>query len=192
MTNIDAFVKLGRFMITHASQFVDDTQCNRWARVGQLLTEMGMPFAPKLSELGSEQIDTVREAAGVMMGKIEMPAKLVMLDVPEPRRTRKARMTKAMTKVKVVAPKTQSQNVCKVKKAAVNPENTTKGTCVVTIKPKRDVGVPSVASQVRELIRVNQNNTDHQGMVEIVVRELGLSVLRGKSVVKAFWGKVGE
>ena len=60
------------------------------------------------------------------------------------------------------------------------------------VKPKRDVGVPSVASQVRELIRVNQNNTDHQGMVEIVVRELGLSVLRGKSVVKAFWGKVGE
>ena len=65
-----------------------------------------------------------------------------------------------------------------------------KATKTVTIKPKRDAGVPSVASQVRDLIRVNKNSTDELGMVEIVVRELGLTQQRGKSVVKAFWSKV--
>jgi len=103
MTNIEAFVKLGRFMISHASQFVDDTKCNRWARSGQLLTEIGMPFAPKLSEFGKEQIDTMREAASVMSGKTEMPAKLQPHAIEQPRRTRRARMTKAMAKDK--APK---------------------------------------------------------------------------------------
>lgn len=65
-----------------------------------------------------------------------------------------------------------------------------KATKTVTIKPKRDAGVPSVASKVRDLIRANRNSTDELGMVEIVVRELGLTKQRGKSVVKAFWGKV--
>jgi hypothetical protein len=40
---------------------------------------------------------------------------------------------------------------------------------------------------VRDLIRANKNSTDELGMVEIVVRELGLTSQRGKSVVKAFW-----
>lgn len=101
MTNTEALVKLGRFMITNAVRFVEDDRCNRWARVGQLLTEMGMPFAPKLSEMGAEQIATVREAASVMTGKMEMPATLKFHAPTEPRRTRKARMTKAMTKEKV-------------------------------------------------------------------------------------------
>jgi hypothetical protein len=86
------------------------------------------------------------------------------------------------------APKVASKGK---KVVASKPQkNNTKGTRVVTIKPKRDAGVPSVASQVRDLIKANQNSTDAGGMVEIVVRELGLTVQRGKSVVKAFWDKV--
>ena len=103
MTNTEALVKLGRFMITNAVRFVEDERCNRWARTGQLLTEMGMPFAPRLSELGSEQIATVREAAAIMTGKVAMPETIQVQAPVEPRRTRKARMTKAMTKEK--APK---------------------------------------------------------------------------------------
>jgi hypothetical protein len=179
MTNTEALVKLGRFMITNAVRFVEDERCNRWARVGQLLTEMGMPFAPRLSELGSEQIATVREAAAIMTGKVAMPETIQVQALVEPRRTRKARMTKAMTRQVALKP-------VKVTKPA-KPALTAKP---VTINPQRLAGVPSVASQVRDLIRANKNSTDELGMVEIVVRELGLTSQRGKSVVKAFWGNV--
>ena len=182
MTNTEALVKLGRFMITNAVRFVEDERCNRWARVGQLLTEMGMPFAPRLSELGSEQIATVREAAAIMTGKVAMPETIQVQALVEPRRTRKARMTKAMTRQVALKP----VKVTKPAKPA-KPALTAKP---VTINPKRDAGVPSVASQVRDLIRANKNSTDELGMVEIVVRELGLTSQRGKSVVKAFWGNV--
>jgi hypothetical protein len=99
MNNMNALVKLGRFMITHAPKFVDDATCNRWARAGQLLTGLGMPFAPQLREFDAEDQQTVREAAAVMVGKSEMPA-LMDAVAPDaaPRRTRKARMTKAMSK----------------------------------------------------------------------------------------------
>jgi hypothetical protein len=186
MTNTEALVKLGRFMITNAVRFVEDERCNRWARVGQLLTEMGMPFAPRLSELGSEQIATVREAAAIMTGKVAMPETIQVQALVEPRRTRKARMTKAMTKAmtrQVVLKPVKVTNPVKVTKPA-KPALTAKP---VTINPQRLAGVPSVASQVRDLIRANKNSTDELGMVEIVVRELGLTSQRGKSVVKAFW-----
>jgi len=185
MTNTEALVKLGRFMITNAVRFVEDERCNRWACVGQLLTEMGMPFAPRLSELGSEQIATVREAAAIMTGKVAMPETIQVQALVEPRRTRKARMTKAMTKAmtrQVALKPVKVTNPVKVTKPAKG-----KATKTVTIKPKRDAAVPSVASQVRDLIRANKNSTDELGMVEIVVRELGLTSQRGKSVVKAFW-----
>ena len=124
MTNTEALVKLGRFMITNAVRFVEDERCNRWARVGQLLTEMGMPFAPRLSELGSEQIATVREAAAIMTGKVAMPETIQVQAPVESRRTRKARMTKAMTKEKapkVAQPKKDKKTAAKAapKKAAV-------------------------------------------------------------------------
>jgi hypothetical protein len=142
MTNIEAFVKLGRFMITHASQFVDDTRCNRWARVGQLLTEMGMPFAPKLSELGSEQIATVREAASVMAGKLEMPVKFSVRDTLEPRRTRKARMTKAMTKPKAVKPKAVKPQAVKPKAVKADSHKTAKNSLIQAPVVKRGRGRP--------------------------------------------------
>jgi hypothetical protein len=94
----EVLVRLGRFMITHAPQFADDVTCNRWARVGQLLTGLGMPFAPKLREFGAEDQSVVREAAAVMSGRVEMPPRMVFDAPTEPRRSRKARMTKTMTK----------------------------------------------------------------------------------------------
>lgn len=141
MTNMEAFVKLGRFMISHASQFVDDTQCNRWARSGQLLTEMGMPFAPKLSEFGKEQIDTVREAASVMSGKTEMPAKLQPHAIEQPRRTRRARITKAMTK-------DQAPKVAKTAKVA-KPVKATKTSKAVAPLVKRGRGRPRKTTGAR-------------------------------------------
>jgi hypothetical protein len=70
---------------------------------------------------------------------------------------------------------------------------TNRSTKTITIKVptvNQETAQPSVASQVRELIRVNKKTTDEQGMIEIVIHKLGLSKDRGRSVVKAFWNKV--
>jgi hypothetical protein len=94
----EVMIRLGRFMITNAPQFADDATCNSWARVGQLLTGLGMPFAPKLREFGAEDQAVVREAAAVMVGRAEMPPRMVFTALEEPKRTRKARMTRVMAK----------------------------------------------------------------------------------------------
>lgn len=94
----EVLVRLGRFMIQNAPQLADDVTCNSWARVGQLLTGLGMPFAPKLREFDAQDQQVVREAASVMSGKQPMP-QLMRFEAPTvPKRTRKARMTKTMTK----------------------------------------------------------------------------------------------
>jgi hypothetical protein len=98
MSNTESFVRLGRFMIVNAPQFADDVTCNRWARVGQLLTGLGMPFAPRLRDFSDEDQSAVREAAAVMVGRAEMPPQLVFKTPDPERRTRKPRMTKVMTK----------------------------------------------------------------------------------------------
>lgn len=96
--NMEVLVRLGRFMIQNAPQLADDVTCNSWARVGQLLTGLGMPFAPKLREFDAEDQLVVRDAAAVMGGKQPMP-QLMRFEAPaELKRTRKARMTKIMTK----------------------------------------------------------------------------------------------
>jgi len=96
--NMEQLVRLGRFMIQNAPQLADDVTCNSWARVGQLLTGLGMPFAPKLREFDAVDQQVVRDAAAVMVGKLPMP-KLMSFEAPvEPKRTRKARMTKTMSK----------------------------------------------------------------------------------------------
>lgn len=94
----DTLIKLGRFMITHAPQFADDATCNNWARVGNMLTGLGMPFAPRLREFAADDQAVVLAAAAVMSGRVEMPPKLEFEPPAEPRRTRKARMTRVMTK----------------------------------------------------------------------------------------------
>jgi hypothetical protein len=96
--NMEVLVRLGRFMISNAPQFADDSTCNRWARVGQLLTGLGMPFAPRLREFDAADQTVVREAACVMAGRAEMPPRMVFDAPVEPKRTRRARMTKTMSK----------------------------------------------------------------------------------------------
>lgn len=102
-----------------------------------------------------------------------------------------AAKAKAVTKVKakVVKEKVVKANKDAKAKAPKAPKAKV-DTKVIMIKPKRVEGAPTVASQVRDLIRVNKRNTDEKGMVEIVIKQLGLSKERGRSVVKAFWNKV--
>jgi hypothetical protein len=57
-------------------------------------------------------------------------------------------------------------------------------------KPSKDAGKPSVAAQVRALIQDHKGKVNEAQMVDVVVKALGLSTARSKSVVKAFWGKV--
>lgn len=91
-------------------------------------------------------------------------------------------VTKAKTvkekAVKAVKEKTTKQKVAKTKTVSIKPPRAAKV-----------VGVTTVAQQVRELIQTHKSNTTEQGMMEIVIKELGLSKERGRSVVKAFWNK---
>ena len=96
--------------------------------------------------------------------------------------------TKAVKTVKVAAKKPLKAVKKPVAKKVAAKKTVTK---TVTIKPKREDGKPTTASQVRDLIRTHKGNTDEAGMVEIVIQELKLTKARGKSVVKAFWNKVG-
>lgn len=105
----------------------------------------------------------------------------------------KEKAKKVAAKEKVITTKAKVK-VVKAKKGtkvkAPKANKVKSDTKVIQIKPKRVEGAPTVASQVRDLIRVNKNNTDEKSMVEIVIRELGLTKERGRSVVKAFWNKV--
>lgn len=69
MSNTRALVKLGQYMMQHASNFKCDATFNNWARVGQALTELDSVFAPQLGEFPEADQLVVREAAAVMMGK---------------------------------------------------------------------------------------------------------------------------
>jgi len=109
----------------------------------------------------------------------------------------KEKVAKVATKEKVVATKAKAKTVKgtkeKVAKAKPAKTVTNRSTKTITIKVptvKQETAQPSVAHQVRELIRVNKKTTDEQGMIEIVIHKLGLSKERGRSVVKAFWNKV--
>lgn len=97
MTNTDKLVALGRFMIKTAPCFADDVQFNTWARVGQMLTEVGTPFGKTLAEFVPDDLTVVKQAAAVVTGKASMPEQIVPV-VQEPRRTRKPRMTQVMAK----------------------------------------------------------------------------------------------
>ena len=99
MDKIKALVSLGRFMTSNAGMIQDDATCNRWARVGKLLMEVGVPFAPQMNEFCGEDRVVVLEGARVMGGKLPMPEMMVVREVPE-RRTRRARMTGVMRREK--------------------------------------------------------------------------------------------
>lgn len=100
------------------------------------------------------------------------------------------------TKVKK-ARKAKTEPAKAVKAKAVKPVKATKKpraakaeTRTVVIKPKRVAAAPTTASLVRDLIRTNKAQVDEKGMIDIVIRELGLTKERGRSVVKAFWSKI--
>lgn len=115
MTNVEKFVELGRYMITNAATFHDDATSNNWAAAGQMLTELGTPFAPKLTEFGDVLIQTVREGAAVHDGKLPMPLRIRVSDTCVVRNTRKARMTRVMTKPQVEKATKPLKPVAKVK-----------------------------------------------------------------------------
>ncbi len=102
----------------------------------------------------------------------------------------KAKKVAAKAKVVTTKVKAKAKAVKDTKAKAPKAPKVKVDTKVITIKPKRVEGAPTVASQVRELIRVNKRNTDEKGMTEIVIKQLGLTKERGRSVVKAFWNKV--
>lgn len=101
----------------------------------------------------------------------------------------KEKVQKQEAKVKVAEAKVKAKAAKPVKAVKAKPTKV-KGTKVIMIKPKRDTGAPTVASQVRDLIRVNKVSMDEAGMIELVCSKLGVSKARGRSVVKAFWSKV--
>lgn len=105
MDNTAKLVSLGRFMTFHAGAFRDDLTCNSWARVGKLLTEVGVSFAPKFQQFEADDQRVALQAAKVMSGREVMPEKMQATVAEQPRRTRKARMTNVMRRDKVAAPK---------------------------------------------------------------------------------------
>lgn len=118
---IRKLVSLGRYMIQNAAKFADDVQSNDWARVGQLLTGLGTPFAPSLAEFSTQDRAVVSQAVAVVTGRIPMPAVLESRVAAEPRRTRKARMTRVMTKP------VKQKVAAKVKKASAQTETKRRG-----------------------------------------------------------------
>ena len=58
--------ELGRTMMHRAGDLIDDRQCCDWARVGQILTQLGSPRMPKtIRDLSSMDqgiiIDAIRQ-----------------------------------------------------------------------------------------------------------------------------------
>lgn len=109
----------------------------------------------------------------------------------------KAQVKQVATKVKAAEAKVKAKKAVKMTKVSkAKDTKPAKATKVITIKPKAVKavkavqGAPTVASQVRDLIRVNKVSMDEKGMIELVCTKLGLSKERGRSVVKAFWNKV--
>lgn len=98
---------------------------------------------------------------------------------------------KVAPKADKVANKAAAKPVAKGgKKVATKPvakrkPNTTR---TVTIQAQREAGKPSIAAQVRDLIRANKGES-MDGMFAIVARELGLNKERSRSAVKANWEK---
>jgi hypothetical protein len=106
MTHTAALVKLGQFMMQSAPNFKCDVTFNNWARVGQALSELDSIFSTKLRDFPLEDQTVVREAAAAKMGRVAMPETLVARETT-PRRTRRARMTRVMSKAdKPVSAKT--------------------------------------------------------------------------------------
>jgi hypothetical protein len=56
-------MKLGREMMDASGDLQDDKQCCDWARIGQLLTQLGTPMMPKsINDLKAEDKEIVIDA----------------------------------------------------------------------------------------------------------------------------------
>jgi hypothetical protein len=106
MQNTHKLITLGRFMMRNAQRFQDDVKCNAWARVGQMLTELNVPFGIKWADLSAHDVMVVREAVAVVTGKQDMPTLMVQPEVVA-KRSRKPRMTQVMSKPVVTAARDQ-------------------------------------------------------------------------------------
>jgi hypothetical protein len=154
MLNTEKMVALGRFMIRTAPRFQDDVKFNAWARVGQQLTELGSPFALKLSEFSADDVTTMREAIAVVTGKQDMPQVMQPQEDQAPKRARKPRMTQVMRKPAKAASKvvrtvksvkkatkavktTKTVKVAKATKTVKAPKKTTKVTQKVAKKTRK-------------------------------------------------------
>ena len=151
MLNTEKMVALGRFMIRTAPRFQDDAKFNAWARVGQQLTELGSPFALKLSEFSAHDVATMREAIAVVTGKQDMPQVMQPQEDQAPKRARKPRMTQVMRKpakaaakvaravksVKKVVKATKTVKVAKAPKTVKATKKTTKVTQKVAKKTRK-------------------------------------------------------
>jgi DNA polymerase III gamma/tau subunit len=170
---------------TVRKQLVDHyTQSVQEALEDKTIRDWVKPLKAILKAVGGE----VKVAPKVTKSAAK-PAKAEKV-VQEPKKA--AKSTKKAVKGKA------SKKAAKSTKKAVKgkaPKAAAKGKAAngmpkVKVKVQRDASQQSTASRVRDLIKAHKKGTDSTGMVAIVVRELGLTLQRGKSVVKAFWDKV--
>ena len=96
MDRTDAYVRLGRFMLTAAPRFCDHELFNNWVRVGEILVETGMPFVIDPTQYSEEDKKIVFDAAKIMAGKMPMPETMQIKQ--ETKITRSPRMSKALHK----------------------------------------------------------------------------------------------
>ena len=62
--------ELGRTMMYRAGDLVDDRQCCDWARVGQILTQLGSPRMPKtIRELTQTDRAVVMDAIRMLQNR---------------------------------------------------------------------------------------------------------------------------
>lgn len=62
--------QLGRTMMITSGDLPDDKQCNDWARIGQVLTQLGTPRMPKtMHDLSSADQQVVIDAIRYLQSK---------------------------------------------------------------------------------------------------------------------------
>lgn len=144
-------------------------------------------LADKTIKSWVKPLQEILRAVGGDVKAVKEKAKAVAVKATKATKPVKAVKEKAVKPAKIKAAKAVKEKA--VKEKAVKPSKVAK-TKTVTIRPSKAAGAPTVASQVRELIQKHKSSTTEQGMMEIVIKELGLSKERGRSVVKAFWSKV--
>ena len=174
--NVKARFLNGKIELKDIKSEVDKILEAQGARA-QVLKRLVQHYGENLAEAQGDK------ALKTWVKPLQMIVKALGGDVKAAKPVKVAKPVKAAVKAPKAAKPTKG-------KAAAKPVKAAAKTRTVTIKPKREAGVPTVASQVRDLIRANKKSTDEAGMVQLVISKLGLTKERGRSVVKAFCNKV--